>query len=187
MAEISVPSPSWRRTQWCTRRVPSQWSGVDVTTKVAVVELIVIDSGPGIDDVSNAMRDGVSTAGTLGIGLGAIDRIANRFEMFSLLGRGSGHGLLRFGPSTADAFLMPILDGLTRPISGESVCGDAWAAHRDDRADQPDRCRWSRARCAGGGGVSRRARRVPVGPFTESVGDTARRRTTRLPRPAEQP
>jgi len=97
-----------------------------------VVELIVIDSGPGIDDVSTAMRDGVSTAGTLGIGLGAIDRIANRFEMFSLLGRGSVT-VAAFGPSTSDAFLMPILDGLTRPISGESVCGDAWAAHHDDQ------------------------------------------------------
>jgi len=97
----------------------------------SVVELVVIDSGPGFDDLSNVMRDGVSTAGTLGIGLGAIDRLANRFEVFSLVGHGTVT-VAAFGPSTADTFPMPILDGLTRPISGESVCGDGWAAHTRD-------------------------------------------------------
>jgi len=96
------------------------------------VELVVIDSGPGLDNVPDAMRDGVSSAGTLGIGLGAIDRIANRFEMFSLPGHGTVT-VAEFGPSAAVASPMPMLGGLTRPITGETVCGDAWAANADDR------------------------------------------------------
>ena len=36
------------------------------------VELVGIDSGPGIRDVEQALRDGYSTAGSSGTGLGAV-------------------------------------------------------------------------------------------------------------------
>lgn len=36
------------------------------------IELVTIDAGPGLRDSSVALRDGHSTTGTLGIGLGAI-------------------------------------------------------------------------------------------------------------------
>src|SRR5262245_6419571 len=40
------------------------------------VELIAIDSGPGIPDLDTALRDGYSTAGSSGTGLGALSRLA---------------------------------------------------------------------------------------------------------------
>jgi anti-sigma regulatory factor (Ser/Thr protein kinase) len=48
------------------------------------LELIVIDNGPGISDPERMMKDGVSTKGTLGNGLGAIRRLSDHFEIYSL-------------------------------------------------------------------------------------------------------
>ena len=53
------------------------------------IELVTIDSGPGFPDVSAAMRDGHSTAGTLGIGLGAIRRLADFCDLYSVPGHGT--------------------------------------------------------------------------------------------------
>ncbi|MEK8108571.1 SpoIIE family protein phosphatase [Micromonospora sp. M12] len=54
----------------------------------AGVELIAIDSGPGMADLTVSSQDGHSTTGTLGIGLGAIVRQASWFDGYSLPGRG---------------------------------------------------------------------------------------------------
>src|SRR6516225_7720163 len=53
------------------------------------LDLVTIDAGPGVRDVSAAVRDGHSTAGTLGIGLGAIQRLADFCDLYSLAGRGT--------------------------------------------------------------------------------------------------
>ncbi|MCZ9336307.1 phosphatase, partial [Streptomyces sp. TRM76130] len=53
-----------------------------------VVQIAAIDHGPGIADVAEALRDGFSTAGSLGAGLGTCRRIAGHFELHSVLGRG---------------------------------------------------------------------------------------------------
>jgi serine/threonine-protein kinase RsbT len=41
------------------------------------------DQGPGIADTSAAMRDGFSTAGGLGAGLGGVQRLMDDFELSS--------------------------------------------------------------------------------------------------------
>jgi anti-sigma regulatory factor (Ser/Thr protein kinase) len=98
----------------------------------AAVELVVVDSGPGIADVGAVMADGHSTAGTLGVGLGAVDRLASRCHLHSVVDRGTVV-VATFWPSTAAPPPGPEhLDGITRPINGESVCGDAWAWHVAD-------------------------------------------------------
>ena len=53
------------------------------------VEIISIDRGPGIADVSRAMEDGRSTAGSAGTGLGAVRRLSDEFDVFSQPGRGT--------------------------------------------------------------------------------------------------
>src|SRR5262249_43467903 len=50
------------------------------------IELVTIDAGPGMRDVTAALRDGHSTAGTLGIGLGAIQRLADFTDLYSVPG-----------------------------------------------------------------------------------------------------
>ncbi|WP_353945512.1 ATP-binding SpoIIE family protein phosphatase [Streptomyces sp. HUAS MG91] len=95
------------------------------------VECLCLDTGPGMADVAGAVRDGHSSTGTLGIGLGAIDRLADTFDVHSLPGRGTVL-LARFRaerPVSTGEFHgpRPAAAGLTRPISGETVCGDTWA------------------------------------------------------------
>src|SRR5690349_1329409 len=45
------------------------------------IEVIALDKGPGIADVSASLRDGHSTSGTLGGGLGALSRLAYDFQV----------------------------------------------------------------------------------------------------------
>jgi len=99
------------------------------------IELVTIDSGPGLKDVSAAMRDGHSTAGTLGIGLGAIRRLADVSDVYSMPGRGTAL-IARFWPEPARQAISrprPRCAGLIRPMTGEIECGDAFgAAEADD-------------------------------------------------------
>jgi anti-sigma regulatory factor (Ser/Thr protein kinase) len=53
------------------------------------LELIGIDSGPGMGDVRYMARDGISTTNTLGQGLGAIERLSHESDMYSLKGWGT--------------------------------------------------------------------------------------------------
>ena len=94
------------------------------------IELVTIDSGPGIADVRAAAQDGHSTAGTLGIGIGAIRRSADFCEMYSRPGRGTTLAA-RFYPPAVQSAQPPAVGwaGLIRPISGETECGDSYAAH----------------------------------------------------------
>jgi len=52
-------------------------------------EILCIDKGPGMADVSRMMKDGISTVKTLGQGLGAIERLSNVSQVYSLPGWGT--------------------------------------------------------------------------------------------------
>jgi anti-sigma regulatory factor (Ser/Thr protein kinase) len=98
------------------------------------IDLVTLDAGPGIADVPAALRDGMSTAGTLGIGLGAIRRLADFCHVYSPPGRGTvlaARFLAR--PETGPAGRAAHRDwgGVTRPIGGETECGDSYVARRD--------------------------------------------------------
>jgi anti-sigma regulatory factor (Ser/Thr protein kinase) len=49
------------------------------------LELFYWDTGPGIYNMDRAIRDGVSTSGSLGAGLGAIQRLMDEFDIYSTL------------------------------------------------------------------------------------------------------
>lgn len=89
-----------------------------------VVELLTMDRGPGMPDVARAMRDGYSTSGTLGIGLGAIRRMASAYDVHSLPGKGT---LLAAQFAAGPAVAPARVSGLVRPIGEETVAGDAFA------------------------------------------------------------
>lgn len=48
------------------------------------IEIISIDNGPGIADISRMAADGVSTKNTLGHGLGAMKRLSDLFQVYSM-------------------------------------------------------------------------------------------------------
>jgi len=100
------------------------------------IDLVTIDSGPGLRDVSAAMQDGHSTAGTLGIGLGAIRRLADFCDLYSVPGHGTAL-VARFWPVSREPVSRePSIRsaGLIRPIAGEVECGDAFGVLRTDDA-----------------------------------------------------
>ncbi|SOR76929.1 MULTISPECIES: ATP-binding SpoIIE family protein phosphatase [Streptomyces] len=58
-------------------------------TRSRVVQIATIDHGPGIADLPAALRDGFSTTGSLGAGLGTCQRLADDFALHSTPGRGT--------------------------------------------------------------------------------------------------
>jgi anti-sigma regulatory factor (Ser/Thr protein kinase) len=89
------------------------------------IEMVTIDAGPGFRDADAALRDGHSTSGTLGIGLGAISRLADFCDLYSVPGRGTAL-VARFW-ATPHPGATPYA-GLVRPITGENECGDVFGA-----------------------------------------------------------
>jgi serine/threonine-protein kinase RsbT len=53
------------------------------------VRLICVDRGPGIPDVTTALRDGYTTGSGLGLGLGGARRLVNEFTIESRVGEGT--------------------------------------------------------------------------------------------------
>lgn len=51
--------------------------------------IIASDNGPGIADIRQAMRDGFSTSGSLGLGLPGVRRLMDDFEINSQPSRGT--------------------------------------------------------------------------------------------------
>ena len=47
------------------------------------LRLTFVDQGPGIPDIELAMKDGYTTGGGLGLGLGGAKRLVNNFEITS--------------------------------------------------------------------------------------------------------
>lgn len=88
------------------------------------IEMLSVDNGPGISDVSLAMRDGFSTAGSPGTGLGAVQRLATDFDLHSDVEKGTVIlARLRPGAPKQRAFKWGVV---ALPAPGETVCGDSW-------------------------------------------------------------
>jgi anti-sigma regulatory factor (Ser/Thr protein kinase) len=94
----------------------------------AGVQIVAMDKGPGLRDLEQSTRDGHSTYGSLGIGLGAVIRMATEFDAYTWLGAGTVMVATVFpaGPPPVDRALAGV-GGLSRPMAGEEVCGDRYA------------------------------------------------------------
>jgi hypothetical protein len=78
-------------------------------------------------NVASSLVDGQSTAGTSGIGLGAIRRMAEEFDIFSTAAHGTVV-LARIWPKPVAPAPRLAFDvsGISVPKAGEIECGDAW-------------------------------------------------------------
>jgi len=54
------------------------------------------DKGPGIEDVALVLKDGYTTGGGLGLGLGGAKRLSNEFEIVSRPGEGTRVSIARW-------------------------------------------------------------------------------------------
>lgn len=99
------------------------------------LELLALDAGPGIGNLEQSLRDGFSTGGTPGNGLGAITRLSSTSDFYSDGGRGTAV-LARWTARSAGGRPR---DGLRfgavnvcKP--GQEVCGDSWGAVQNESA-----------------------------------------------------
>jgi anti-sigma regulatory factor (Ser/Thr protein kinase) len=118
----------------------------------AGIEILALDQGPGIANLGDCLRDGYSTTGSPGTGLGAVMRLSSLFDIYSLPGRGTAllaqlwaqrkqqaanreneslYSLTQ--PLTSSAFPLEI-GAVCLPKPGQEESGDNWAV-----APQADR------------------------------------------------
>jgi anti-sigma regulatory factor (Ser/Thr protein kinase) len=92
------------------------------------IEILAIDKGPGIPDMALSRRDGHSTTGTLGHGLGALDRQADDFEIYThATGTVIAARLWRNSPVQNASRSHYEVGAVHVAMTGEPVCGDDWA------------------------------------------------------------
>jgi serine/threonine-protein kinase RsbT len=60
------------------------------------VRLVFIDQGPGIADLQQALSDGYTSVGGLGLGLGGAKRLVNDFHVESRPGEGTSVTIIRW-------------------------------------------------------------------------------------------
>lgn len=105
------------------------------------LEIVAADAGPGMSDLERVLRDGYSSAGSAGEGLGAIRRRADAFDLHSRPDAGTvllarvWDGRATTGPSAVPRGNLVDesdleLGVVCRPVEGETACGDAWAIDR---------------------------------------------------------
>ena len=92
------------------------------------IELISIDDGPGMTDVSRMVADGVSTKNTLGQGLGAMKRLSDVFQVYSQKDWGTVILIRLFKQSLPRFKKLPIEEIRSVEVSkpGETICGDGF-------------------------------------------------------------
>lgn len=96
-------------------------------------EIVALDRGPGIANVEACLKDGYSSAGTSGNGLGAILRQSHEFDVASWPGLGTAV-LARLKPGKPKAARTPSQSGwgaVSVAMAGETVCGDSWSVVAD--------------------------------------------------------
>ncbi|HLL89534.1 MAG TPA: SpoIIE family protein phosphatase, partial [Tepidisphaeraceae bacterium] len=99
------------------------------------VEVLAVDRGPGMANLSDSLRDGHSTGGTPGTGLGAIARLSHTFDVFT----NAATGTVLLSQLAAAAAAPPAVGArplelgvVCLPKKGEPACGDAWHAAEVD-------------------------------------------------------
>lgn len=92
------------------------------------VEILSLDAGPGVSNFGECLRDGYSTAGTAGTGLGAVQRASHLFATHSQPGIGTAIlSEVWAKPSPTPNGNQFIFGGVNVAMRNETICGDSWA------------------------------------------------------------
>lgn len=96
------------------------------------IEVISSDLGPGIPDIDQAMTEGYSTAGSLGIGLPVVNRLMDEFEIRSNIAESTLVTARKW--VKPELPYMPVskleLSVFSRPLPGQRYNGDAYFIKR---------------------------------------------------------
>jgi anti-sigma regulatory factor (Ser/Thr protein kinase) len=91
------------------------------------MEIMAIDKGPGFANLELAMRDGISTAGSYGVGLGAMQRVADEFDLYTDRQHGTALRMAVWAPAAPQPMSSWTVGAVCLPLPSEHECGDAWA------------------------------------------------------------
>jgi anti-sigma regulatory factor (Ser/Thr protein kinase) len=94
------------------------------------IEILALDKGPGMVNVAQSLRDGYSTAGSPGTGMGAMRRLAGSFDLHSAPTKGTAVlAEVWSGRAPEGKSPDPMEVGVVcRAKRNELVCGDGWGA-----------------------------------------------------------
>jgi anti-sigma regulatory factor (Ser/Thr protein kinase) len=92
------------------------------------IEVLAVDSGPGMHNVAINFEDGNSSTGTSGTGLGAIKRLAHFIDIYSEQDKGTVLLMIMWADPAVIAHNFWEIGNMCLPIASEPVCGDSWAA-----------------------------------------------------------
>lgn len=97
------------------------------------IDVFGLDQGPGMSNFSECLRDGYSTAGSPGTGLGAIVRLSAESDVFTLPGKGTviRARCLPAARAAQGQTSQFEVGGVVVPIAGESESGDSWSVRRN--------------------------------------------------------
>jgi anti-sigma regulatory factor (Ser/Thr protein kinase) len=106
-------------------------------TPIRGIEILAVDKGPGMADIERCMRDGYSSKGSAGIGLGAVARLSSHSEVYSRAKQGTvSLSQVWAKPLAKPLFRTAEIGALCVCLEGERVCGDAWADKSNDAGQQ---------------------------------------------------
>src|SRR5271163_2109481 len=94
------------------------------------IEIIALDRGPGIADIKRCMKDGYSTSGTRGCGLGAVQRLSTEFDIYSTPPAGTVVVSRIWNKECKPGGMA--YSAISVPAPGETECGDAWDLQLED-------------------------------------------------------
>jgi anti-sigma regulatory factor (Ser/Thr protein kinase) len=95
------------------------------------LEILAIDRGPGIANMGASMADGTSTAGSYGVGMGAMQRLACEFDIYSAPGKGTVVMMALWQSGVARDERSLHCGAVCLPMPGEDIAGDSWALATD--------------------------------------------------------
>lgn len=106
----------------------------DTENNSKAFEIYCIDNGPGIYNISKMMKDGASSSNTLGHGLGAIERLSNFFQIYSIANWGTVAYAKILMDEAQKKIVLPKneinIDTLQVCMPGEDVCGDGYQVRK---------------------------------------------------------
>ena len=109
-------------------------TGEDNPKAAADLEVLALDHGPGMANLNQCLRDGYSTGGSPGQGLGAIVRLSTASDFYSDTTRGTAL-LARWSTTASGAPGHPNgtamrMGAVNLPKPGQEVCGDSWGVEQ---------------------------------------------------------
>lgn len=112
-------------TEVCTNILKHAREGEVLLNSGNDLELLAIDRGPGMSNLEHCRRDGFSTGGSSGNGLGAVERLSDSADFYSVPGKGTVV-LARWRGRHTESGRGLRIGAINVCKPGQEVCGDSW-------------------------------------------------------------